>query len=283
MVLTAILGTGLIYLPQDEDDDLEEKYTPEHFPANDSLVFSISRKSTEVNYASILVVSNTETLLEPEILEEISKVEGAVQALTVTQDNGTQIPYIKQATLVAFLTWKRNKGLNLKTITFPIYSLTCQIIYLANILGGTVLAEIMQLSQAKAMYVSVSYVTHTISELNIIYLNTFMWQVLYFSSLSRQLEFEATSMTVVPLFHLIIIILFAIVSSFGVISAALAVVSSFGLMSYIGVPFMIIVASSPFLILGVGVNGMDSISEQMSNVYSKVAVVLQPYGFGLEE
>ena len=60
-----------------------------------SLIFSVSRKSTEVNYASILVVSNTETLLEPEILEEISKVEGMVQALTVTQDNGTQIPYSK--------------------------------------------------------------------------------------------------------------------------------------------------------------------------------------------
>ncbi|KAI4538082.1 hypothetical protein MG293_011485 [Ovis ammon polii] len=28
MVLTAVLGTGLIYLPQDEDDDLEEQYTP---------------------------------------------------------------------------------------------------------------------------------------------------------------------------------------------------------------------------------------------------------------
>ncbi|CAM9468831.1 unnamed protein product [Rangifer tarandus platyrhynchus] len=28
MVLTAVLGTGLIYQPQDEDDDLEEKYNP---------------------------------------------------------------------------------------------------------------------------------------------------------------------------------------------------------------------------------------------------------------
>lgn len=65
----------------------------EHF-RQPPLAFSPSPygKSTEVNYASIPVVSNTETLLEPEILEEISKVEGAVQALTVTQDNGTQIP-----------------------------------------------------------------------------------------------------------------------------------------------------------------------------------------------
>ena len=40
------------------------------------------------------------------------------------------------------------------------------------------------------------------------------------------------------------------VAAFGVISAALAVVSVFGLMLYIGVPFVTIVANSPFLILG---------------------------------
>lgn len=78
MVLMAVLSTGLIYLPHDEED-LEEQYNlvgspakaeqcfvQEHFAANNSLIF-ISRKSTEVNYASILVVSNTETPLEPEI------------------------------------------------------------------------------------------------------------------------------------------------------------------------------------------------------------------------
>ncbi|KAB0349957.1 hypothetical protein FD754_014814 [Muntiacus muntjak] len=81
MVLTAFLGTGLIYLTQDGDDDLEN--TPLGNSAKDSLIFSTSGKSTEVNYASILGVSNTKTLLE------------WVQALTVTQDSGTQIPYSK--------------------------------------------------------------------------------------------------------------------------------------------------------------------------------------------
>ena len=40
------------------------------------------------------------------------------------------------------------------------------------------------------------------------------------------------------------------VAVFGVMSVALAVVSGFGLMLYIGVPFVLIVANSPFLILG---------------------------------
>ncbi|KAB0384784.1 hypothetical protein FD755_006701 [Muntiacus reevesi] len=72
MVLTAFLGTGLIYLTQDGDDDLE-KNTPLGNSAKDSLIFSTSGKSTEVSYASILGVSNTKTLLEPELLEEISE------------------------------------------------------------------------------------------------------------------------------------------------------------------------------------------------------------------
>ncbi|XP_032706719.1 patched domain-containing protein 3-like [Lontra canadensis] len=74
-------------------------------------------------------------------------------------------------------------------------------------------------------------------------------------------------------------------AAFGVISAALAVVSGFGLMLYMGVPFVIIVANSPFLILGVGVDDMfimisawqktslmDNIKQRLSSVYSKVAV-----------
>jgi hypothetical protein len=50
----------------------------------------------------------------------------------------------------------------------------------------------------------------------IVYLHMLLSQVVHFTSLSRQMEFESTSMTVIPLFHLayILIILFAIVSCF---------------------------------------------------------------------
>lgn len=40
------------------------------------------------------------------------------------------------------------------------------------------------------------------------------------------------------------------VAVLGVLSAGLAIISSFGFMLYIGVPFVITVANSPFLILG---------------------------------
>lgn len=62
-----------------------------HFTTNDSYLFSISRKSTEVNFACILAVSNTASLLEQEILEEIGKLDDVVQDLCVTEENGAQI------------------------------------------------------------------------------------------------------------------------------------------------------------------------------------------------
>jgi hypothetical protein len=40
------------------------------------------------------------------------------------------------------------------------------------------------------------------------------------------------------------------VAVIGVFSVAMAVVSGFGLLLHVGVPFVIIVANSPFLILG---------------------------------
>uniref|UniRef100_A0A8C6DCG6 Patched domain-containing protein 3 n=1 Tax=Moschus moschiferus TaxID=68415 RepID=A0A8C6DCG6_MOSMO len=343
VALTAVLGTGLMYLPRNAEEDLEEQYTPVgspakaerrfvqgHFTASDALMFSISRKSTEVPYASVLLVSNTETLLEPDILEEISKVDDAVQALTVTQDNGTLIPYSEVCTKSQgscvppnplLFAWKRNKGLNLRTITFPMYSIAGHVVSLANILGGTVLGESMGpsqlLLQAKAMRLqyyletgegkenehSKAWIIHFLTKAGSLEESLALKkiQVVHSSSLSRQLEFEATSMTVIPLFHLAytLIIVFAIVSCyrcdcvqnkmwvavFGVISTAKAVVSGFGLMLYVGVPFVLIVANSPFLILGVGVDDMfimvsawqktsltDSTAERMSDVYSKVAV-----------
>ncbi|KFV83748.1 Patched domain-containing protein 3, partial [Struthio camelus australis] len=98
------------------------------------------------------------------------------------------------------------------------------------------------------------------------------WQVTYFTSLSRQKEFEGNTKTVIPLFSVtyFLTITFSIVSCLrlscirnniwlaccGVVSAGLAVLSSFGLMLYCGVPFVVTVANAPFLILGVGVDDM---------------------------
>ncbi|KFU96662.1 Patched domain-containing protein 3, partial [Chaetura pelagica] len=97
-------------------------------------------------------------------------------------------------------------------------------------------------------------------------------QVTYFTSLSRQQEFEGNTKRVIPLFSItyFLTITFSIVSCLrlncirnnvwlaccGVLSAGLAVLSSFGLLLFCGVPFVVTVANAPFLILGVGVDDM---------------------------
>ncbi|XP_044768409.1 patched domain-containing protein 3, partial [Neomonachus schauinslandi] len=258
MVLTATLGTGLIYLPTDVEENLEEQYTPigsrakaerrfvqGHFTTKDSYLFSISRKSTEVNFACILAVSNTASLLEQEILEEIGKLDDVVQDLYVTEENGAQIRYsqvcaknqglcVPSNPLLA--AWKMNKNLDLRHITFPIFNQTGQPIYLAGTIGGTLFGKRMGMNQllvkAKAMRLLYCLKTEDgeVNELSkmwlIYFLNQFSnmktslalkkIQVVYFTSLSRRLEFEATSTTVIPLFHLayVLIILFAITSCY---------------------------------------------------------------------
>ncbi|XP_006139836.1 patched domain-containing protein 3 [Tupaia chinensis] len=341
MVLTAVLGTGFIFLPH-EEEDLEEQYTPiaspakaerrfvqEHFLANDSYSFSASRRSSEYNFASILVISRFDTVLEQDIFREISKLDRAVQTLYAVH-NGTKIVFSQVC--AKYMTacvppnpllraWQLDKTLYLRNLTFPIYSHKGQLVHLVGSLGGTSLGEMVGMGklilQAKAMRLvyflkseqqvdkeqSKQWLIQFLDHINRLMASLALEKikVVYFTSLSRQLEFEATSMTVIPLFHwaYILIILFAVLSCyrcncaqnkiwvaiFGVISAMLAVVSSFGLMLYIGVPFVIIVANSPFLILGVGVDDMfimisawqktrvvDNIRERMSDVYSKVAV-----------
>ncbi|KFV46399.1 Patched domain-containing protein 3, partial [Tyto alba] len=97
-------------------------------------------------------------------------------------------------------------------------------------------------------------------------------QVTYFTSLSRQQEFEGNTKSVIPLFSItyFLTITFSVISCLrlscirnnvwlaccGVVSAGLAVLSSFGLMLFCGVPFVVTVANAPFLILGVGVDDM---------------------------
>ncbi|MBN3276434.1 PTHD3 protein, partial [Polyodon spathula] len=126
-------------------------------------------------------------------------------------------------------------------------------------------------------------------------------QVSYFTSLSRQQEFEDNSKKVIPLFSItyFLAIFFSIISclrfdcvrnkawvaTFGVLSAGLAVLSAFGMLLYCGRPFSMTVANAPFLILGIGVDDMfimiscwqqtkvhDSVADRLAETYKEAAV-----------
>uniref|UniRef100_A0A8D2GC33 SSD domain-containing protein n=1 Tax=Theropithecus gelada TaxID=9565 RepID=A0A8D2GC33_THEGE len=347
LMLTAALGTGFLYLLEEEEEDLEEQYTPVggpakaerrfvqgHFTTTDSYRFSASRRSTEANFASLLVVSYSDSLLYPATFAEVSKLDGAVQDLRVAQEDGSQIQYQQVCARYRALcvrpnpllhAWQVDKTLNLSSISFPIYNHGGHPLYLTGFFGGRILGGSLGMGhlllRAKALRLlyylktedpedsvqSKQWLTHFLNQFTNI-TNTLALkkiEVVHFTSLSRQLEFQATSMTVIPVqkcyplmkaattnsdFSLQLCRLDCIrnkmcVAAFGVISAFLAVVSGFGLLLHIGVPFVIIVANSPFLILGVGLDNMfimisawhktrlaDDIPERISNVYSKVAV-----------
>ncbi|XP_066108957.1 patched domain-containing protein 3-like [Saccopteryx bilineata] len=338
VLLTVLLSTGFMYLPEDKEVNVEEEYTPirsraklerrfvqEHFTLDDRDHFSVSRKSTEIHFASLLVVATTASLLEQEIFSEVSTLDQAVQALYTREVNGTQTLYhqvcaqnqgfcVPSNPLLS--AWQVNKNLDFTRITFPIYTISGRPVSLAGTLGGIVLGTRQLVLQAKAMRLqyylktggqdderSKTWLLHFLNQVGDIEesLPLKMVQVTYFTSLSRGVEFETTSKTVIPLFYVafVLIILFAIISCyrcdcarnkmcvgvFGVTSIALAVASGFGLMLFCGVPFVTIVAYSPFLVLGVGVDDMfimisawqktkftDSLKQRMSAVYSKVAV-----------
>lgn len=168
-LLTAALGTGLIFLPK-EKENLEEQYTPigspakaerrfvqGHFSTNDTYRFSASRTSSETNFVSILVVSLNRSLLKREVFEEVSKLDQAVQALKVVHENGTQILYTdvcaKYKTLCVppnplLYSWQVNSpSLDLSDITFPIHNMSNHLIYLAGFFGGNILSQTTERSQ----------------------------------------------------------------------------------------------------------------------------------------
>ncbi|XP_030630613.1 patched domain-containing protein 3 [Chanos chanos] len=126
-------------------------------------------------------------------------------------------------------------------------------------------------------------------------------KVSYYTSLSMQQEFEKSSESVIKLFSItyFLAISFSILSclrfdnvrnkvwvaTVGVFSAGLAVVSSMGLMLIFRVPFVITVALSPFLVLGIGIDDMfimisswqqtnvhDEVSNRMADTYRDAAI-----------
>ncbi|XP_037366112.1 patched domain-containing protein 3-like isoform X2 [Talpa occidentalis] len=104
--------------------------------------------SAEVNFASILVMSNTANLLDQVIFSEMSQLDEAVQTLTAPWEDGTQVLYPQvcaryQSTCMPsnplLFIWQKNNIMDLKSTTFPIYNISAAPLYLANLLGGTVL------------------------------------------------------------------------------------------------------------------------------------------------
>ncbi|XP_064188549.1 patched domain-containing protein 3-like isoform X1 [Anguilla rostrata] len=289
LLLSAGLGGGFYFLKERETNDIEEQYTPvngpakrerdfvkENFPQNDTM-FSSQRLYTDGTYASLIAVFKSNVLSDAELetgaFERINNLDKQVINIAV-KDGREQF------------TFKDICAKSSEEIKFPGLNLTSQF-------GGINKSDSVL---AIRLYYYIQQDNKTRSDLWLDQFRKFFssrstisdMEVFYFTSKSLQEEFEKNSEEVIPLFSgtYILGITFSIIScmrldcvrnkvwvaALGVLSAGLAVLSSFGLMLYIGVPFAMTVANSPFLILGIGVDDMFILIScwQQTNVHAKV-------------
>ncbi|XP_067108300.1 patched domain-containing protein 3-like [Osmerus mordax] len=317
LVLSTALGSGFYFLEDREANDIEDQFTPtngpaklerrfvqENFPLNNS-VFSNQRLYTDGIYASFIAVSKAPHIFTDAAIQEILSLDKKVKEIYIS--NGHE-----QLTFEALCARKYDKCIPNKILdivnhygskieetelTFPFFRFGFTHIFLGYSVGGLSLSSSV-IKSAKAIRLLYFLKEGNRSSTDL-WLNEFLRifpsnvslkfiKVTHSTSLSRQVEFEANTKDVIPLFSItyVIAIAFSILSclrfdcvrnkvwvaTFGVFSAGLAVLSAFGMMLHIGVPFVMTVANSPFLILGIGVDDMFILIScwQQTNVHDRV-------------
>ncbi|MCJ8745231.1 hypothetical protein PDJAM_G00127960 [Pangasius djambal] len=339
--LSAVLGVGFYFLEDRKSNDIVKQFTPhdghakmeKHFyetffqssddkddddDNDDDDLFSALRLSTDGIYASAIFTCGMNVLSE-NALAEILRVDDHVRRMTVEYD-GREFSYndvcarvnesCQENILLKVLDYNASNihGLNL---TFPVHhNSALGVVHLEHSVGQVEVDGNGIVQSAKAVRI-IYYLRQTNSLLEKAWLNdfvnllsnksTYVTQVSYFTSISRQQEFEKSTESVTQLFSItyFIAILFSVLScvrldnvrnkvwvaSLGVISTGLAVLSGFGLLLLMNVPFVITVASSPFLVLGIGIDDMfimiscwqqtnvqDSVAERMAATYREAAI-----------
>ncbi|KAM6210808.1 patched domain-containing protein 3 [Sarcoramphus papa] len=296
LLLSGGLGAGFLFLPQREENDIEGQFTPtwgpakadrdfvrQHFPTDDSERFSSPRLPTEGAYAALIAVAaGVESVLGPAAWRDVLQLDAAVRARGYEQLCARSGGACASPNPLLSLQGDA-AAVALENLTFPVSGG----IFLGAALGGVQTDAGGRVLSARALKLVYylredgpaaaesqrwleSFLKDIPSELAA--LDFASIQVTYFTSLSRQQEFEGNTESVIPLFSItyFLTITFSVVSCLrlscirnnvwlaccGVVSAGLAVLSSFGLVLFCGVPFVVTVANAPFLILGVGVDDM---------------------------
>ncbi|KAM6953793.1 patched domain-containing protein 3 [Aplochiton taeniatus] len=317
LFISTVLGTGFCFLADREANDIEDQFTPtngpakqerkfveNNFPINNS-VYSNQRLYTDGVYASFIAVSKEPNIFSDAAIKEILRLDKKVREIQISTGN-------EQLTYEGLCARKYNKCIPNKIldivnhygskleeteITYPFFRFGFTNIFLGYFVGGVKVNSTV-IKSAKAIRLFYFLKEGNPSTTNF-WLNEFLRVfptnlslnhivVTHATSLSRQVEFEANTKDVIPLFSItyVIAICFSIIScmrfdcvrnkiwvaTFGVISAGLAVLSAFGMMLHIGMPFVMTVANSPFLILGIGVDDMFILIScwQQTNVHKKV-------------
>ncbi|XP_056321663.1 patched domain-containing protein 3 [Danio aesculapii] len=329
LVMSSGLGGGFYFLNELKSDDIVEQFTPkkgrakmekrffqETFPQSDSQ-FSVIRLNTDGVFAS-LIFSSQSNILSVTALDEIIRVDEEIKRFNVIFDTNTfafsdicaNVNGTCNSNVILDIFGYNASNFSFVNITYPKYcrsEFNC--VHLGNVISEVEVNQDGFVQNAKAMrlfYYLQENNTMTDAWLqklvdvlsNVTTSNT---EVSYFTSMSRQQEFEKSTRSVTQLFAItyFLAISFSIMSclrfdnvrnkawlaSLGVFSTAQAVLSSFGLLLLLNVPFVITAASSPFLILGIGIDDMfimisswqrtniqDSVPNRMADTYREAAI-----------
>ncbi|XP_053913875.1 patched domain-containing protein 3-like [Cuculus canorus] len=287
LLLSAGLGAGFLLLPRRQASDIEAQFTPargpakaerafvmRRFPADGSERFSAPRLPTEGAYAALVAVAAAGgSVLAPAARRDALRLDEAVLARgyerLCARNGGACVPANPVLPLL-------RDAAALESLAFPVHGRE----FLGAALGGVRTGAGGRVLAARALKLLYylredgpaaaesrrwlrSFVRDVPAELAELQLDSL--QVSYFTSLSRQEEFDGNTKSVIPLFSItyFLTITFSIISCLrlscvrnnvwlaccGVVSAGLAVLSSFGLMLFCGVLFVVTVANAPFLIL----------------------------------
>uniref|UniRef100_A0A8C5Q1N4 Patched domain-containing protein 3 n=1 Tax=Leptobrachium leishanense TaxID=445787 RepID=A0A8C5Q1N4_9ANUR len=303
VTLSVGFGAGFCFLEERQISNLENQFTPVegaakkerdfvriHFPVNYSGHFSVERMYEEGTFASLVIVSTSDNLLNKSVFEDLYTLDKAVRNLTCDPGIGFHQLCAKvndsmcllANPLLAFV-----RIIEEMTLTYPMFQDT---ISLGLYLGGVTLGPQNTVLKARALRLlyylrdendqeranSLRWLDHFIitipKKIRDLQLKSIQVSVYYSTSISLEKQLESNTKTVIPYFSItyVVTILFSIascmrldnirnkvwVAAFGVLSPGLAILTSFGLLLICGVPFSITVVNSPFLILGVGVDNM---------------------------
>ncbi|XP_030607379.1 patched domain-containing protein 3 [Archocentrus centrarchus] len=330
LLLSAGLGSGFYFLTDRISNNIEEQFTPvdgpakmerkyirENFPENDTM-FSSLRQSTDGNYAT-LIATRDSNILTVRSLQEILNLDTKIKNMVV-RFGSKSFQYANICAKVAgfcasndILDIINYTASNITTVnlTYPWYKSGFHRFPLYINLGSVKLkpkTSVVESAKAVQLYYYLEERNKTLSDL---WLESFIslvsnisspsLKMSYFTSMSRQWEFEKSSESVIFLFSISysIAITFSIVTcwrldnvrtkvwvgSCGVLSTSLAVLSGFGALLLMGQPFVMTAASCPFMILGIGLDDMfimiscwqrtrvlDSVPERLAETYKDAAI-----------
>ncbi|XP_026148418.1 patched domain-containing protein 3 [Mastacembelus armatus] len=288
------------FTPRKGPSKATRAFVRENFPYNDSM-FSKDRLYDKGNFASFIAVStNNSNILAIPAFEDIIALNNRI--LNITVDNG-RVGFSElcakangQCVSNVILEIVSLNESDQTSITYPVHTHRSSSVFLGSVLGGVITDTNNSVISAQA--VKLFYYLEdqeSTKELSKLWLRAFKklfsennskyTYVSFCTSKSKQEEIDSHTTDGFPLFLITYAcaITFSVISClrrdnvrnkmcvavFGVFTSGLAVLSSFGLLLYIGVPFVITVANSPFLILGIGLNNMFIIVSDWKHTHVK--------------